>query len=340
VRAPLHDVDDLRVDTLAEQVPQQHRAVHAVQRSQSHMPLLPVGRAAEPRPQVPQRVLARQLVAAIRPDDEQWHVGQGSRPVGEHLQRRGVGPLQVVEEQDGWLLPGETLEHVTDGRRDARFLHRRLRWSELRQHPIQPRSHESQIRGLPGLVAQLSAKRSRERCIGLAAAVRVPSEHARLRGGQRVFDQGGLARPCVPCHEKQPAGALSQPADRLGDDGVLALPPSETQRRGHRWSVRAPSTCLLPASGAPLRNRRALRADGRVVAVAGVDPGFIREREETLLKALHDLLELHRSCYPPRTPGEDGGLASYRGRGITIQFCSPGAALLASIHRAASRKAL
>jgi hypothetical protein len=60
----------------------------------------------------PQRMAAVQLVAAIRAHDEQALVAQAAQQRGQELERRAVGPLQVVDHEDHRPVGGELVEQA------------------------------------------------------------------------------------------------------------------------------------------------------------------------------------------------------------------------------------
>src|SRR3954453_13839750 len=76
---------------------------------------------------------------------------------------------------------------------------------------------------------------------------------------------------------------------RLRSDGrrdAHRRPTSTALRSRPPWAT----THVLPAAGAPLRDRRPLGAEGRVLAVAGVEPRLVGEPGEQLM--LHVVDEL------------------------------------------------
>jgi hypothetical protein len=79
---------------------------------------------------------------------------------------------------------------------------------------------------------------------------------------------------------------------------------------------------VSPASGAPFLQMRALRAQGGVVAVPGVNPRLIGQpSEDALFEAGYEAVESLRGCCPPRAAGEQaatGALAGRRWRAVAL----------------------
>jgi hypothetical protein len=89
-------------------------------------------RAAKVGPQTAQRVVARQLVRTVGADDEHAQLRQRRGERAEQLERRRVGPLQVVEQHHGGPSLGERGERAPD-RLEQRRAVTRDRLAELGQ---------------------------------------------------------------------------------------------------------------------------------------------------------------------------------------------------------------
>jgi hypothetical protein len=148
-------------------------------------PRLPAQLGAQPA----QRMAARHLVAAIRADDEQRLRLERRREHGEHVERRVVGPLQVVEEDRGRALGrdgGEGRDHLVAQRRAVQARH-----------------------------ADEVGQRGGQRPIGRRAALQPgPLEHREARLVEHVAREDGLADPGLACEQHQRAAAGARPVDR------------------------------------------------------------------------------------------------------------------------------
>lgn len=74
-----------------------------------------------------------------------------------------------------------------------------------------------------------------------------------------------------------------------------ALPPVDHSRMRREADPAVRTSVSSPAAGAPLGELGALGAEGGVVAVAGVEPGVVRQRaEDSLLQVVHEGREVLR----------------------------------------------
>src|SRR4051812_49550622 len=69
---------------------------------------------------------------------------------------------------------------------------------------------------------------------------------------------------------------------RVGRKGTISVPAPYPSRRTGRPAARQSSVRDLPAALAPLGKVGAFDTDGRIVAVAGIDPRSVRQRAKDL----------------------------------------------------------
>ena len=60
-------------------------------------------------------MLTREFVTPVCADDQERKAVQRCRPLGQHREGCGIGPLQVVEEDDGGTRLSQPLERPPDG---------------------------------------------------------------------------------------------------------------------------------------------------------------------------------------------------------------------------------
>ena len=174
-------------------------------------------------PQVGEQLaeLGRRLALALRADDQQRRLVLGAQDVAQELERRTVGPVQVVEhEQDRRAgagvaqEPRDGLEHQVAPR--LGILRRRAR----RGIALEPGDQLRELRRARGAgVADVVAERLDERLVGEQRLLRAaPVEHGALgvRGPRELGGQARLADPgrAGEQHEAAAAPALHACAQR------------------------------------------------------------------------------------------------------------------------------
>jgi hypothetical protein len=160
-----------------------------------------------------QRVPAVQVVGAVRPDDRDALTVQHAGEERDQVARAGVGPVQVLDDQqdraaDGQL--GQQAEHGAE-----HLLARQARPVRLLGLPVAVREQPGQHRaGLDGLLdaRRRGAERVREREVGDAVpdlrALAVQHGEAVVLGGpHRLGDQAGLADAGVAADEPRHGAA-------------------------------------------------------------------------------------------------------------------------------------
>jgi hypothetical protein len=177
---------------------------------------------AELRPRAPERVAARQLVAAVGADDEQRHAGRQGGQRGQHLDRGCVRPVQIVEEHERRARGRKRRERGAQSLHERRSVAAARRVAELGQQGREVRTEVRQalrgVRFLPECRAQrLDHWPVRRRA---ALARRGLDEH-RPRVGERLARQPGLADSGLAGQQHKQAAAV---------DGVVDQRPQLRQR--------------------------------------------------------------------------------------------------------------
>jgi hypothetical protein len=101
--------------------------------------LLQPTRAAEIGSQTADQVVSRQLVAAVSADHEDRLLLERERKRRHERERRLVGPLEVVQEDDGGTTAADRLEGAADRLEQRRAIRARRRASELGENERQVR---------------------------------------------------------------------------------------------------------------------------------------------------------------------------------------------------------
>ncbi len=199
--------------------------------------------AAERRREIRARVRLR---VAIGRDRQERDVGQGPGHEQQRVQRRGVGPVQVVEHDDEWALLGdrgkqrrervEAPEPRLVGVQLRGLRGRAERGAELRQQSRDPGRAGAEggaQGGKVGAPAQRAADLHPRPVRGRAAAVPAasPSPGGATRGGEldELARQRGLADPRLPGEQDQAAAARQRPLQGRLELGKLPLTPKKAR---------------------------------------------------------------------------------------------------------------
>ena len=186
------------------------------------------------------------LGMAIGGDRQQRHVGQRAGDELEGQQRRGVGPVQVVEDDDERLLLGRGRQQRREGVEEAkaslvgvqlggaRGLAQRL--AELGQQagdPGRARAESGTQRREVGAARERAADLHPRPVGGRAAAVPAAAPRPRGPAGRGVLDelarQRGLADPRLAGQEHEPAAPGEGGLERRLELRKLAPAPHETR---------------------------------------------------------------------------------------------------------------
>ena len=179
-------------------------------------------------PQPPHAVVARQSVGAIGAEDEHLRFVERLRQAGEQPQGRCVRPVEVVQDQQQWLLAREMRERTADSLEQRGAVACPGARPEFGQqhgkvHVQRPASRQS-----AGLAAQVRAQRRDQRSVrrGRALTGRAP-QNQRARAGRDRLDQARLANPRLAGDQDQRPVAGSRPCDRILEPLPLSLSPDQ-----------------------------------------------------------------------------------------------------------------
>src|SRR5262249_52212019 len=104
-----------------------------------------------------------------------------------------------------------------------------------------------------------------------------------------------------PARRAAPRSRLPGPADSGGSSGGRRAPLSDQVQEAESALPLSP-TARSPAARSPLGEVRPLHTENTVVAVAGVEPGLVREHaEDALFEVVHQRAEVARTRGPSRT---------------------------------------
>ena len=188
-----------RFEDLGEQL----RRVGQPERRQRE--LVEVADAAQLVAQAAQRVVAREAVGAVAGDGQHRNVDERR----EQLERRVVGPLQVVEEQEQRARGREVGEGAADGLRDGGGIAGRRGLAQLGQQQREVRAQRAAVREAVGNAAQVRPQRRDDRRVRRGAgARRGPAQH--LGVARSASDSASRVLP-TPA---SPASSTSEPLPR------------------------------------------------------------------------------------------------------------------------------
>ena len=236
----------------------------------------------------PQRMAAVQLVAAVGADHEDVLAAQRAGEEDEEVARRAVGPVEVLDDEDGGVVAAEAVEQGEQRLEEPRLRGdladvggRRLRAAELGQElgEVVAAGAEGVEDGVAG--AHERAQRGDDRRVGQLAGAELDAlaeEDARaaVRGARReLVDEAGLAHARLAGDEGEvgdPAPRLLQQVRQLGELRLTADEPVAGHACGHMRSIRAHAAGRRILWRRPRRSRagragrRARRGGGRGVA--------------------------------------------------------------------------
>ena len=236
--------------------------------------------AAQLVAQPAQQVVARQAVGAVGRDDEQRHLAQRLGQGREQLERRVVGPLQVVEHDDSGPFAGQVrrsaqrdrLEQRGAGRRPARGLAR------------------ARAGSAPGADAGGRGRRGRRG--RRAGSERSAATTGAVRRGRALAGRGPTG-PAVRARRRPPRRAASCPRRPRRRASTSEPPPRRARSRPP--ASRARSACaadersrVAMAQSGPAGGRAAA-GEGRGQALTGAGSG----RTMTVSATADDLVRPH-----------------------------------------------
>ena len=206
--------------------------------------------AAQLVAQPAQRVVARQAVGAVGAQQHQRQLVERRREAREQLERRLVGPLQVVEHDERGL--AELGERGADRLEDRRAVARRGLLAELGEQQREVRAERPQPREGAGPEAQVRAQGGDDRAVGGdGAGARRAAQHEHARGGAGLVGEARLADAGLAGEEQQRARAAARALDGLAQLGELGVAAEERGSHSGLARDRAPgraarSRCRRP----------------------------------------------------------------------------------------------
>ena len=227
-----------------------------LQRAQ-HELVEPAG-AAQVVAQPPHAVVAREPVGAVGGDHQHRQLAERLGERGQQLERRLVGPLEVVEDDQRVPLRGDAGERAADRLEQRRAVGRRRRRAELGQQQRELRAQRARLRELGRVRAQVAAQRGHHRAVGSGAALgRRAAQDARRPSRRRDLPRAASCprRPRRSAARSSRGRARACSSARL-EPLALCLP---TDQPRHSWAEsrvrhpRAGSTAIPRMCAAPRR---------------------------------------------------------------------------------------
>ena len=179
-------------------------------------------------PDPAQRVIARQAVGAVRGDDQQLQLRHRLGQRRQELEGGLVGPLEVVEHNDGALLTGDVAQGGAHGLEQRRAIALRSRLSELGQDQRQLVPQRAAFVQALGVDAQKRPQSGHHRAVrGRRALACPPPQHERPRFPAHVVDEAGLPHPGLARHQHERAAPEARLLQRLLEPASLVAAPDE-----------------------------------------------------------------------------------------------------------------
>ena len=202
--------------------------------------------AAQVMPQPPQRMRARQLVGAIGGDDQQRQLAQRQRERRQQLDRRVVGPLQVVEQERRRALGDDRGQRAADRLDERGAIAARARLAELGEEHGEVAAQRTAAVETAGDRSQVLAQRADDRAVGRPGRRRGAAQEA--HAGERLLGQPRLPDPGLAGEQEQAAaagrgaikrGAQSRPLELAADQHGWILRVSSDRQRARPGAVEA-----------------------------------------------------------------------------------------------------
>ena len=180
--------------------------------------------------EAPQAIAQVDLVAAVGGHDRHALIPQPSRQEGDEVERRLVGPMEVLERQQHGRRRRRALEQVE---------HERMQRGDGPQEELRARRAD-QRRRRPAVVAQLPQRvdERKQRDRSLLDRRALSAQHARARSarpGDQLGEQPALAHAGLAAHEGDARHAIRGTAQRCDELVQLVRAPDEDPAR-HPWS--------------------------------------------------------------------------------------------------------
>jgi hypothetical protein len=229
LRAVVDHARERRGDRLAQDARGQVRRPGWVERLQRQ--LVQAAGAAELRAQPPQRVPARQLVGPVRADHEQRQLSQRVGERGQHLEGRVVGPVQVVDHDDGGRARRDRRERAAERLDQRRLVAAGRGLADLGQHHGQVPAQRAAARQAVGRAAQVRAQRGDQRGVRLGARLAGgAAQYGESRLGRRDVGQPRLPDAGLTAQQHDAARTLAGAVNGRAEPLALAVAPDQ------RWS--------------------------------------------------------------------------------------------------------
>ena len=220
--AVVHRARERRGQRLAQDALGQRRGLRSRQAIERH--LVQRALAAQVVPQPPQRVAARDFVRAVGGDHEHGQRPQRARQAGQHVQRRLVGAVEVVEQHDERGPVDGGPQRAAHGLHERARVGRRRRLDKLGEHERQLRLQGPARGDALGPVAQVRPQRARERSVrGRGAVGRGATQHRAAGVGGHILGQACLADSRLTGEQYQPSAALPGSVRGLLEPAPLVL---------------------------------------------------------------------------------------------------------------------
>lgn len=231
---------------LAERLRGQRRGGRRIERLDDE--LVQPSRAAEIGAEPAQRVAARDLLVAIRAEDEQRPFLGGGRERREQLEGRRIRPLQVVEEGDRRRVPAHGLERGPNRLEERLPIGRVRRSANLGQERSEVRPQLAHGLEPVRLVPEVLPQHARDgRVRSRAPLVGAPTQRSQRAGRDRCLPEPRLAHACLAGEEEQPAFATFRCGEgkpegcQFGitpDQGIVPPHPGESRTRPRERKAR------------------------------------------------------------------------------------------------------
>ena len=190
-------------------------------------------------PDPAQRVIARQAVRAVGGDDQQLQLAHGLGQCRQQLEGGLVGPLEIVEHDDGGLRTGNVAQGGAHGLEQRRAIALRSRLSELGQDQRQLVSQRAALVQALGVDAQQGAQSGHHRAVRRRRALACPPpQHGCPRFPGDVVDEAGLSHPGIARHQHERAASEARLLQRLLEPASLVATPDEDAAGGHAPKLR------------------------------------------------------------------------------------------------------
>ena len=221
-----------------------------LERQRSELEALRDRRGTDVGEEAAQAVAELDLVAAMGADHEDALVPQAPREERHEVERRSVGPVEVLEREED----GTAGRRAVDPLQDARMQARDPPGGELRaRRPRRGRPRRrreeagravavASVASVAGQDAQrVDDRQERDRRVLEHSALPMEHERARARDvGGELGQQPALADPRLAANEHDPGRAVGRPLERRDKLGQLRGPPGEDRARDpvrHRASI-------------------------------------------------------------------------------------------------------